>query len=285
MQIGTCSWKYESWEGLVYSTRKPKNYLEEYSRRYRTVEVDQWFWSLFPGDKVALPKPEVVQEYASSIPPDFTFCVKVPNSITLTHHYKKGKTGPLQPNPFFLSLDLMNRFLDNLEPLHANLGPLIFQFEYLNKQKMAGLSAFIDQFGTFAAQLPEGFSYCVELRNPNWLHAGYFEFLNESRLYHVFLQGYYMPSIFALYGKFREKINVQTVIRLHGPDRQGIEKQTGKNWNQVVAPKNEELESLRAMLDDLQSRNVNVRVYVNNHYEGSAPMTIERILHQGDLIK
>src|SRR6056297_1251867 len=31
LRIGTCSWKYPSWEGLVYSAPKDINYLEEYA--------------------------------------------------------------------------------------------------------------------------------------------------------------------------------------------------------------------------------------------------------------
>ena len=32
LRIGTCSWKYPSWEGLVYSKATGINYLEEYAR-------------------------------------------------------------------------------------------------------------------------------------------------------------------------------------------------------------------------------------------------------------
>ncbi|WP_163338740.1 DUF72 domain-containing protein [Desulfopila sp. IMCC35008] len=278
IQIGTCSWKYESWQGLVYSSGKPANYLHEYSQHYRTVEVDQWFWSLFAGDKVVLPKPAVVREYAASVPGDFTFCVKAPNSITLTHHYKKGKVpGPLQPNPYFLSVDLMHRFLDSLEPLHPKLGAVIFQFEYLNKQKMPRPGEFFDRFGEFAEQLPSDFPYFVELRNAKWLNSRYFDFLAEKCLYHVFLQGYYMPSIFDLYRKHREKIQGKSVIRLHGPDRKGIEEQTGKDWSRIVTPKDQEIRNLVGMVADLRLRHVEPCVYVNNHFEGSAPRTIEKI--------
>ncbi|MFT5699718.1 MAG: hypothetical protein ACI8ZB_002579 [Desulforhopalus sp.] len=101
LNIGTCSWKYDSWKGLIYPESTPFNYLEEYSHHYKTVEVDQWFWSLFPGNKVVLPNPAVAQEYASSVPQGFRFGVKVPNSITLTHYYKKKKSDPPEPNPHF----------------------------------------------------------------------------------------------------------------------------------------------------------------------------------------
>ena len=50
VRIGTCSWKYDAWRGLVYS-QNPENYLQEYAKRYDCVEVDQWFWSLYGPDR------------------------------------------------------------------------------------------------------------------------------------------------------------------------------------------------------------------------------------------
>ncbi len=86
-----------------------------------------------------------------------------------------------------------------------------------------------------------------------------------------------MPSIFDMYRKHREQIQGTSVIRLHGPDRKGIEEQTGKDWSRVVAPKDQDIESLAEMVADLQSRDVESFVYVNNHFEGSAPRTIVKI--------
>ena len=275
--IGTCSWKYDSWRGLIYPEHGPVNYLREYSYYYNTVEIDQWFWSLFKEDKVVLPKPEVAGEYADSVPEGFTFCIKVPNSITLTHYYNKDKKAPLQPNPYFLSIDLFQRFLDSIQPLSGHIGPLIFQFEYLNKKKMVGKEAFFEQFHAFVEKLPRGFEYCLESRNPNYLGAEYFDFLSTCDLHHVFLHGYYMEPVFDLYEKYRQKIQNLTVIRLHGPDRQNIEKQTGNKWNQIVSPRDDDLERLKFMLDDLQRRDIRSFVFVNNHFEGSAPRTISRI--------
>lgn len=277
LHIGTCSWKYDSWQGLIYPDKKPFNYLREYSSHYKTVEVDQWFWSLFPGNKVVLPKPSVVQEYAESVPDNFTFGIKVPNSITLTHYYKKHKAEPQIENPHFLSVELMEKFLDSLTPIDKNLGPLIFQFEYLNRQKMSGIDQFVSLFGEFAERLPDGYSYCVEIRNPNYLKANYFDFLGQIGFHHVFLQGYYMPSIFDLYSQQKDTIRSLSVMRLHGPDRKGIEKETGENWNQIIAPKDNDLSALSSMLSDLDSRNVESFLFVNNHFEGSAPRTIQRI--------
>ena len=74
---------------------KRKKLYQGICQHFSTVEVDQWFWSLFAGDKVVLPNPKVVRECADSVPEDFIFSIKVPNSITLTHHYKKQKSDSL----------------------------------------------------------------------------------------------------------------------------------------------------------------------------------------------
>ena len=220
-RIGTCSWKYDSWQGLINPSVKPFNYLQEYSRHYDTVEVDQWFWSLFAGDRAVLPKPSVVREYADSVSDGFMFCIKVPNSLTLTHHYQKNKKDPLAPNPHFLSVNLLDEFLNRLEPISKYLGPFIFQFEYLNKKKMpGGLQQFIDQFGEFSRHIPHGYHYGVETRNPNFLSEDYFAFLKDHGLHHVFLQGYYMPPIFELYENHREYLHgVCNQIAWAGPER------------------------------------------------------------------
>jgi uncharacterized protein YecE (DUF72 family) len=244
------------------------------------VEIDQWFWSLFQGGPVALPKAATVRDYAESVPNDFCFAVKIPNSITLTHYYQRDKSKPLQENPHFLSVDLFKDFLKTLDPLKKQLGPLMFQFEYLNRNKMASQSAFITQFEAFIEKCPSDYIYGIEIRNPNYLNKKYFEFLNANGLLHVFLQGYYMPSIFPLYESYKSHIKDQTVIRLHGPDRSGIEKKTAGDWSQIVEPKDEELSHLVKMILELWGDKIDVHVYLNNHYEGSAPKSISRILER-----
>ena len=146
IRFGTCSWKYESWRGIIYSDKKDINFLQEYSRYFSSVEIDQWFWSLFPPSKVALPDKRTVKEYVNSVPDDFLFTVIVPNSITLKHFYNRDKKSPLIPNPYFLSDELFKEFLDTLEPMINQIGCLIFQFEYLNKKKMSSLKNFQEKF-------------------------------------------------------------------------------------------------------------------------------------------
>jgi uncharacterized protein YecE (DUF72 family) len=50
------------------------------------------------------------------VPDDFLFTIKAPNAITLTHHYAKQSSRykhiANQPNPHFLNMDLLKRFLE-----------------------------------------------------------------------------------------------------------------------------------------------------------------------------
>ncbi len=277
IKIGTCSWKYDSWKGRVYSDEVNGNYLSEYSRVYNTVEIDQWFWSLF-GDKIVLPRPDVVEEYSSSVPEYFRFSIKVPNAITLTHQYQKGKKRTLETNPHFLSNQLFDDFLKLLGPMSGQIETFIFQFEYLNRQKMPNQGAFQQRLRKFFNHCPKEYRYAVEIRNPDFLNANYFGFLQSLNLAHVFLQGYWMPSIFKIYGQFKSSIKAFTLIRLLGPDRKKIEKITGKKWHTIVDPKDDELHQLTSMVEDLMARQVRIGINVNNHYEGCAPLTIDRFV-------
>lgn len=279
LRIGTCSWKYPSWRGLVYSGSKNINYLEEYARKYTTVEIDQWFWSLFGAEGVRLPNPADADAYRRSVSDDFRFTVKAPNSITLTHHYRQVKTDPLVANPHFLSPTLFNSFVSSLAPLRDVLGPLMFQFEYLNRQKMQSQHRFQVRFAEFVKELPPSYQYAVETRNGNYLNESYFAFLGSNRLIPVLLQGYWMPPVTDVYGKWSALITQQdsVVVRLQGPDRRAIEDETSKQWNRIAAPKDEELPGIVEMIKDILESGTDVYVNVNNHYEGSAPLTIERV--------
>lgn len=277
LKIGTCSWKYDSWRGLIYSDDSKINYLKEYSKHYNTVEVDQWFWSLFGVKKINLPEFHHVEAYRKSVGDNFKFSVKIPNSITLTHFYRKNKKEELKPNPHFLSEELTSEFLKTLEPLKENLGPLMFQFEYLNKQKMKSQQDFQIQFGDYVEKLDRSYQWGVEIRNPNYLNKTYFDFLKEYKLTPVFLQGYYMPSIIELIPKFIDQFEDTIVIRLHGPDRKGIEERAGGKWNERIEPKDEELSKLVEIIAKLLDKDIDIYLNVNNHYEGSAPLTINKI--------
>ena len=279
LRIGTSSWNYKSWEGLVYTRDSGLSYLEQYAQMYDTAEIDRWFWSLFDTPEPRLPDPWTAEEYAGSVPEGFLFTIKVPNSITLTHHYRRDKAGPLRANPHFLSPELYAAFLQRIEALKEHVGALIFQFEYLNKQKMSSQKEFQSRMESFFASIDSPYPCTVETRNPQYLNHAYFEFLRRNNLFPCFLQGYYMPNLRnILPGReqwFGEGDLV--IIRLHGPDRQGMERMSGKQWDRIVSPKDEEIGDILETIGRLLRRKVDVYLNINNHYEGSAPRTIDKI--------
>lgn len=275
--VGSCSWKYESWQGLVYSKPKGINMLEEYSKQFNSVEVDQWFWSLHGIDKISLPREKDVKIYNDSVPDDFKFTIKIPNSITLTHFYRKNKTESLKVNPHFFSPELFHDFHSTLKPMSSKIDVLMFQFEYLNKQKMGSQSEFLDKFDGFLQNIKSNYKLGVELRNPNYLNTKYFEFIERNNIAMVFLQGYYMPPVWDVFNSCKDFLNDSVVIRLHGPDRSGIEEKTGGDWSKIVEPRDGELEKINEVVNYLSSKKVDVYINVNNHFEGSAPLTIQKI--------
>ncbi len=281
LYIGSCSWKYPSWKGLVYSAATGIDYLQEYAQKYNTVEVDQWFWSLFADDVIKWPAAADVAAYRRAVPPHFRFSIKAPNSLTLTHFYQKNKNEPLRVNPHFLSADLYRRFLETIAPLHDVMGPILLQFEYLNRQKISSQKAFMDRLKAFRKSIPAMPVVGIETRNASYLNNEFFGFLSENHFIPVLLQGYWMPSIVEVYKKFSSYLKESPiiVIRLHGPDRSGIERESGGDWSRTIYDRSEELQAIAQICCELLSAGQEVYVNVNNHYEGSAPLTIARLIN------
>ena len=281
--IGSCSWRYDSWKGLIYDpekTYKSNDYLPDYSRQFNTVEIDHWFWSLFPTG-IKLPTQEEVKIYNDSVPDNFLFSAKVPNALTLTHYYNNQPTKyneyAGQANKHFLNIDLLKQFLDAIEPLKDKLGPIMFQFEYLNKEKIASQVQLLDALADFFSKAPTGFDYGIEIRNPNFLNKDYSAFLKQFNLSTVLVEGYYMPPVAEVADKIYLSTGNSLVIRLQGPDRQKIEKQTGNKWDKVVSPQSESLNSITNMVKKNISLIKRIIININNHYEGCACSTAWRL--------
>ncbi len=283
LRVGTCSWKFDSWKGLVYRpgvSGGAAEYLREYARIFDTVEIDSWFWSLFPPG-VKMPAPNEPQELAEATPEDFVFSIKAPNSITLTHFYAKQpptySAYANRPNPHFLDAGLMTDFLERLAPMRSRLGPLILQFEYLNRNKMPSLEIFLERLDAFFDRLPGGFDFAIEVRNPNYLIRSFFDFLRSRNLGMVLIEGYYMPPIAEVAAEHDIATGGPCVIRLQGPDRSEIEKLSDGRWDRVILPQDESMNALIAILRQNMLRKMRTFVHANNHFEGCAPLTIDRL--------
>jgi len=212
--------------------RRAAAYLREYSQKYGTVEIDSWFYKI--------PEPEEVADYLAQVAPSFRFTCKVPQELTLTHLRGSGDASTNVANPAFLSPERFERFLEAIEPMLPRLDAIMFEFEYLNRDKMPSLEAFLERLDDFLAAAGErvrGLPLAIETRNKNYLTAAYFNFLRERRLMPVFSEKIFMPHVYNVYRQYKDSVTTDVVIRLLGDDRAEIEKKTNEQWNAIVEPK------------------------------------------------
>ncbi len=291
LYVGSASWKYDSWRDLIYpedADLSKGNYLPHYSEYFNMVEVDQYFWSLFPPDHVKMPDQEEVALYANSVPDDFRFVVKAPNSITLTHFYKqqggKYRSFAGKENPHgFLNPDLWHQFLWALEPMQAKLGAIILQFSYLNRKMLpGGLPEFLRRLDDFLDEADTEMPIAIESRNPNFLKRRYFAFLKTHNIPHVYLNGYYMPDPVEIYRQFGNT-GPFTIFRMHGSDRKAMENTTGGVWDKIVEEHNAELQNVAGIANDEIHLERDFYLSINNHFEGSSPQSIQRFYRRLDL--
>lgn len=280
MPIGTCSWNYDSWIGLVYDRKAPYSaaYLDEYARKYPTVEVDSWFYRL--------PSREDATEYRQRTPEGFTFACKVTERVSLTHERSRDRSAPLRENPEFLSAEVYREYCEALEPLKDRIFLAELEFEYLNRQKMGSLGEFMKRLEAFAAALDRyipsetALPLGIECRNANYLTRDYFRLLKDLRIAPVLSEKQYLPHVWELVERHGDLVGERCAVRLLGGDRKEIEKKTGGVWNALAEPR-EDIALIAGAVAELARGSRLVHVYVNNHFEGSAPLTIERLREAG----
>jgi uncharacterized protein YecE (DUF72 family) len=264
LRIGTCSWNYPSWVGLVYSEprRTSVEYLHEYVRMYDTGEIDSWFYKI--------PSPSEVAAYGEAARDGFLFTVKAPQKITQATEYGKS-----EKNPLFLSVEEYSGFFKRIEPIKNSIACVMFEFEYLNRQKMSGPAEFFGRLKAFLSGIPRDIPVAIECRNKNYLIDDYYDLLRECGAAPVLAEKQFLPPVTELIDTYGLRFNGPVVIRLLGNDRKEIEAKTGQVWNTVVDPK--PLAAIGRGVVRLAGAGLRVIINVNNHFEGSAPKTIERL--------
>jgi uncharacterized protein YecE (DUF72 family) len=267
VKIGTCSWNYESWVGLVYSEPKKYavEYLREYAKKYRTVEIDSWFYKI--------PTPSEVDSYIEAVDPNFEFTIKAPQKITQVMEFRKNVR-----NPYFLDSDFFNTFYSRIEPIKKNISSIILEFEYMNKQKIAGIHEYLAKLELFIRNISRDISISIECRNQNFLSEDYYSFLKSNNIDTVLTEKQYLPPIVDLVEKYKSYFGKTTIIRLLGGDRKEIEERTGQVWNKIIDPK--PIPSVGKAIGYIIETGKKVVINVNNHYEGSAPITIEKLISE-----
>jgi uncharacterized protein YecE (DUF72 family) len=244
--LGTASWSAASWEGVFYPPGMPPGeYLSEYSRHFRTVEVDATFYRSPPAS--------MVEGWYAKTPPGFLFAAKVPQAIT---HEKVLVACERE----------MEEFLAVMARLREKQGPLLLQFPYFKKAAMPGVEAFMERLAPFLDGLPPEPRFALEVRNRTWLVPPFLELLRRHRVALALIDHPWMPV--AAY--YRSRPDLLTTdfayVRWLG-DRYKIEEITTE-WSRLVVDRRQETVAWVAAIDEFLRRTQRVYGYYNNHYAG-----------------
>jgi uncharacterized protein YecE (DUF72 family) len=254
LRIGTSAFTATGWESAFYPAgMKPADYLTYYATKFHTVEVDSTFYRA--------PSVATVNGWARKVPAGFLLAAKVPQLITHEKILRDCET------------DLKN-FLETMDLMGEKLGPLLFQFGYFNKSAFKSDKEFLARLEPFLKKLPRGYKFALEIRNKQWLTAEFFGLLRDHKVAYALIDQAWMPRVSEIFEKFDPITADFTYIRLLG-DRKGIEQKT-KIWDKVIVDRSKELMSWVNVCQRTVRRGVSTYVYVNNHYAGFAPATVEQ---------
>jgi uncharacterized protein YecE (DUF72 family) len=250
--IGTCGWSYRDWANVFY----PKGltagqYLGYYAEHFNVVEVDSTFYHA--------PSPKTVEGWRDKTPPGFGFSLKVPQSIT---HEK-------------ILVDCereVDGFLTAARILEEKLLCCVLQFGYFNRSKFASGAEFLARLQPFLDRWPSDVPVAVEIRNKSWISAEFLDCLRERRAIFVLTDQAWMPSPLSLIEHYDVVTGPLGYIRLLG-DRDAVDKLT-ETLDRTVIDRTDQIK-LDAQAIKLLQQRVPVMVYVNNHFTGYAPETIQ----------
>jgi uncharacterized protein YecE (DUF72 family) len=290
--VGTSSWKYEGWLDQLYSrdryvfrgkfakTRFERNCLAEYAEVFKTVCLDSAYYTF--------PRIDSLQTLSDAVPDDFTFGLKVTDSITLKKFPNVPQSGNRagKPNENYLNADLfINAFLKPCEQIRGKIGVLMFEFSRFWKEDYEHGRDFISDLDKFLGKLPKGWPYAIEMRNANWLQSEYFDCLAKHEVTHVFNSWEAMPPVsdqMAMPGS-RTNPNLTAARFLLTPGRKyEAAVKAFKPYLKVKEPDNGAREAAKSLIAEALAakRKAMTLIYVNNRLEGNALETIDAMLER-----
>jgi len=275
LHLGTSSWSFPGWNGLVYDgdyrdAQLSRDGLAAYSKHplMRTVSIDRTFYAPIGEADYA--------RYASQVPDDFRFLIKAPMAITSP--YLRSDSGEFSDSPVFLDVDYAIR--EFVSPCIAGLGlkagPLVFQCPPLGRAFTNDPDIFINRLYRFLKALPHGPLYAVEVRDRELLTDRFFKCLNVTGVTFCIASHARMPAP----GKQIELAHSMDagpfVARwsLHSGFKYETAKAKYFPFNQLVDEDPDSRESLVQESVRTLSAGFPVYVVVNNKAEGSAPLSI-----------
>lgn len=268
LYLGTSSWSFSGWEGLVYErayseSRLADRGLEAYSRHplFGCVSLDKTYY-----------RPAEESEYvrlASQVPEGFRFVVKTPRDLL-----RRGEKG-------FDFESLERLFLDpSMRGLGNKLGVILFQFPPGGWRDWGSVLEFVRDLARLLSFLPKGLSCSLEVRDEELLTPALHQALTSNG---VGLCASIHPSLPPME---RQLLAVPpppgTPVMFRWNLRPSLEYEEAREkfrpFNALRGPDPGRRQNLARMIIRALEAGRQVYVTVNNKAEGCAPLSLLNLL-------
>ncbi len=277
LHLGTSSWSFPGWNGLVYDgkfreAQLARDGLTAYAKHplLRTVSIDRTFYAPISEADYA--------RYASQVPDGFRFLIKAPMAITSS--YVRADTGEFSDSPYFLDVDYaINDFVAPCTAgLGAKCGPLVFQCPPQGRATTSNPDPFINRLYRFLKALPQGVLYAVEVRDAELLTERFFKCLSATGARFCVASHARMPTPREQIERAQSMDAGPFIARwsLHSGFKYETAKARYFPFNQLVDEDPDSRDSLVAASIRTLAAGFPVYVVINNKAEGSAPLSVEK---------
>ncbi|VCU70570.1 hypothetical protein PIGHUM_02646 [Pigmentiphaga humi] len=288
LYLGTSSWSFPGWEGIVYGAKASESLLSReglpaYSAHplLNSVSLDRTFYAPLTAEQYA--------RYAAQVPDGFRFVVKCPNLVTDAVQ-RDDRGAPTGPNPSFLDPVLAaDHFVSPcLEGLGNKAGPLVFQFSPLPPEILGDPAGLVARLGDFLAALPplpasEGHVrpfYAVEFRDPQAVTPRMMKMLAERGVRYCVAIHARMPSAARQMQAVAATGPGPLVVRwsLLAGQRYEAAKARFFPFDKIQVEDPETRRVLAAAARAAQAAGQPAWIVANNKAEGCAPRTLELLV-------
>jgi len=282
VRLGTSSWSFPGWRGIVYRDRHSKALLSQrglraYSRHplLRAAGIDRTYYRPLPAETFA--------EYAAQVPADFRFTVKAHEWCTLPrfpamdrHGDRAGADNELFLHPGYAADEVIGPCV---EGLGERLGVLLFQFSPLDPRRVGGAGGFAERLHRFLQALPAGATYAVELRTAGLFGEDYLAALSDGGVLHCHNVHPSMPSVAeqARAGGAARGAAVFVRWMLHSGFGYADALERYRPFDRLVDEDRGAREQIAALCRSAVGAGRPAFVIANNKAEGSAPLSVFRL--------
>jgi uncharacterized protein YecE (DUF72 family) len=281
--LGTSSWAFPGWHGLVYDrpaseSQLARQGLAAYARHplLRAVGIDRTYYAPLPAADFAA--------YAAVVPEDFRFLVKAHVLCTQAMVASQNGGRSSERNTLFLDAHYATEQVVGpcLAGLGDKLGPLLFQFPPQDIRTLGGPQRFAERLHAFLQALPPGPLYAVEVRNTALLVPAYQEALAAAGACHCYNVHPRMPTLQQQVQSVAVAAAPALVVRwmLHPGLGYDAAKVRYQPFDRLVDADPVRRHAIAMMCRNAVASGRCAYVIANNKAEGSAPLTLFGLAEQ-----